>query len=143
MSNERTYTELSRLKTFEERFDYLKLNGSVAIDTFGGHRWLNQDFYRSPEWKRIRRKVILRDAGCDLGIEGREIIKPDKVYIHHMNPLTLYDIEHLTKYVINPEYLICCSHATHNAIHYGDKTQLFLGFVERSPNDTCPWRNEK
>jgi len=135
----RTYSELITLPTFEERFEYLKLNGKVGNDTFGFDRYLNQVFYRSKEWKRVRNQVILRDNGCDLAIDDRQIF--DRIYIHHMNPLLPDDIVNRSSYLLNPEYLICVSFDTHNAIHYGDasllpKTQV----IERSPNDTAPWR---
>ena len=144
----RTYTELSRLKTFEERFDYLKLNGRVGSETFGFDRIFNQSFYTSYEWKSVRDKVIARDNGCDLGVEGFEInsvyingvlYKP-KVFIHHMNPITLEDIENNTDFLLNPEYLITVTQNTHNAIHYGDKSLLPILPEERTPNDTCPWK---
>ena len=139
MDNLRTYSELKKLKTFEERFKYLKLSGEVGKDTFGFDRYLNQKFYASPEWKRVRDKVIIRDSGCDLGINGNEIY--GKIYIHHMNPLTRKDIEFSTENLLNPEYLICVSHATHNAIHYGDDSILTSNaIVERSENDTIPWK---
>lgn len=133
----RTYTELIKIPTFEERFEYLKLNGRVAKETFGFDRWLNQVFYRSPQWKQLRNQVIIRDNGCDLGIEGREIF--DKIYVHHMNPLLKNDIVDKTEYLTNPEYLICVSHMTHEAIHYGDSNLLIKDFVERTPGDTTPW----
>lgn len=135
----RTYSELCLLKTFEERYEYLQLNGSVGRATFAYDRYLNQRFYRSEEWKRIRQHVILRDNGCDLGVEGFEI--PTRVYIHHMNPIDVSDIVEATQFLTDPEYLICCSHKTHNAIHFGDKNQLITGPIERKPNDTCPWKH--
>lgn len=134
----RTYSELITLPTFEERFRYLQLKGRVGEDTFGFDRYLNQKFYRSAEWKRIRDFVIIRDNGCDLGIEDRVIY--GKVLIHHMNPISEYDIIHATDALINPEYLICVTHNTHNAIHYGDEDLLTLTPIERTPNDTCPWK---
>lgn len=134
----KTYSELIRLSTFEDRFRYLKLHGAVGIDTFGADRYFNQKFYRSPEWKRIRNHVMVRDNGCDLGIEGRDIL--GKVIIHHMNPFTIDDLTgDDVMELLNPEYLICVSHDTHNAIHYGDESLLPEIFVERRPNDTCPW----
>lgn len=135
----RTYTELSRLKSFEERFEYLRLKGSVGKDTFGFDRYLNQAFYRSPEWKSVRGVVILRDNGCDLGLEGYEI--NDKILIHHLNPISAEDIADRLDDILNPEFLICVSHRTHNAIHYGDFEQLPTLPKERTKNDTCPWRN--
>ena len=134
----RTYSELSKLKTFKERFEYLKLNGSVGNDTFGWDRYLNQILYKSPEWRSIRNMIIVRDNGCDLGIEGREIF--NNIIIHHMNPIRVEDITNRNPDVLNPEYLISVSHATHNAIHYGDANQLNLGPIGRTPNDTCPWK---
>lgn len=134
----KTYSELIRLPTFEERFEYLKLKGSVGKDTFGHDRYLNQVFYTSQEWRRLRDKIIIRDNGCDLGIEGREI--GGKIYIHHLNPLAVKDILAHSEYLVNPEYLICTSFETHNAIHYGDINLLPRNPIERKRNDTCPWR---
>lgn len=134
----KTYSELVRLPTFEERFEYLKLKGSVGKDTFGHDRYLNQVFYTSQEWRRLRDEIIIRDNGCDLGIEGREI--GGKVYIHHLNPLGTNDILTHSEYLVNPEYLICVSFETHNAIHYGDINLLPRDPIERKRNDTCPWR---
>lgn len=135
----RTYTELSKLLTFEERFKYLKLSAEVGAETFGSERYLNQKFYRSLEWKRIRDRVIMRDMGCDLGLKGFEIHGP--IYIHHMNPFTLKDLHDDPETLLDPEYLVCVKRATHNAIHYGDETILLTNVVvERKPNDTCPWR---
>ena len=134
----RTYSELIKLPTFEERFQYLKLDGDVGVETFGFDRYLNQAFYSSDEWKSIRNQVIIRDNGCDLGIEGREIYK--RIIIHHMNPITKEDLLYRTEYLLNPEYMICTMKNTHNAIHYGDENLLFKDPIERKPNDTCPWR---
>lgn len=133
----KTYKEMSRLETFEERFDYLKLNGSVGSDTFGFDRWLNQKFYRSKEWKRRRDQIIIRDNGCDLGIPGREI--QGKIIIHHINPITIEDICDITEYLMNPDYLVCTSQNTHNAIHYGDVNLLPKDPVTRKPGDTKLW----
>lgn len=138
MTNIKTYSELINLPTFEERYKYLRLQGSVGADTFGFDRYLNQQFYRSTEWKRIRDQVIIRDNGCDLGSEDRPI--GGRIIIHHMNPITATDIHHATQMLLNPEYLICVSHSTHNAIHYGDEELLIPNPVERSKNDTCPWK---
>ena len=136
----RTYSELSNLPTFEERFRYLRLSGSVGEETFGFERYLNQRFYSSTEWKRVRDTVILRDNGCDLGISDRMIGK--KVIIHHMNPVTRDDILAQSELLLNPEYLICVSQTTHNAIHYGDESLLIpSSIVERKPGDTCPWKH--
>lgn len=134
----RTYSELVLLPTFEERFEYLKINGTVGIDTFGFDRYLNQTFYKSVEWKRIRNKVIIRDNGCDLGIDGYEIY--GRILIHHMNPITQDDIINRTDLLLNPEYLISVSLDTHNGIHYGDINQLLKEPIVRKPNDTCPWK---
>lgn len=135
----RTYSELILLPTFEERFRYLNLSSIVGEDTFGFDRYLNQKFYRSAEWRRIRDQVIVRDMGCDLGIEDRLI--PGKILIHHMNPITDRDIRYATDLLLNPEYLICVSHTTHNAIHYGDEDLLIASTpIVRTPYDTCPWR---
>lgn len=132
------YSELKQLKTFEERFEYLRLNGRVGQDTFGFDRVFNQMFYRSTEWKRLRDYVIARDNGCDLGIEGREIYT--RPIIHHMNPITLDDIRENTEFLMNPEYLITTIHSTHNAIHYGDQNLLTKDPITRTKNDTCPWK---
>jgi len=137
----RTYTELIALPSFEERYRYLKLSGEVGKATFGWDRYLNQNFYNSPEWRKIRRNIILRDNGCDLGIEGREI--GGKIFIHHMNPVTVYDICKASDFLLNPEYLICVSQGTHNAIHYGDESLLDLDLPERMAGDTCPWKTER
>ena len=132
----RTYDELCSLKTFDERFEYLKLNGRVADITFGFDRYLNQMFYKSLKWKAIRRDIIVRDLGCDLGLEGYEIY--NSIYIHHMNPISKEDILDNTDYLFNPDYLICSSFRTHNAIHYGDESPNII--TERRSGDTCPWK---
>lgn len=137
MSRIRSYTELAKLKTFEERFHYLRLNGRVGDPTFGYDRWINQQFYTSAQWKNIRHYVINRDEGCDLGIEGYEIHA--RPVIHHMNPMTVEDIKHHDESILDPEFLIMTSHTTHNAIHYGDERQLPRLFVERKPGDTKLW----
>lgn len=134
----RTYSELMTFSTYEDRFRYLKLDGSVGKDTFGFDRWLNQVFYRSPEWKRLRDEIIIRDSGCDLGILDREIF--GRILIHHMNPISKEDILDRTDLLLNPEYLICTSKRTHDAIHYGDEDLLIKDPVIRRPNDTCPWK---
>ena len=134
----RTYSELSQLATFEERFHYLNLQGIVGEETFGYDRYLNQMFYNSTEWKALRHQIIVRDNGCDLGIVGREIYK--YIVIHHMNPITKQDILDRSTFVMDPEYLICVSDNTHRAIHYGDESLLLTGPIERTKNDTCPWR---
>lgn len=138
MTTIKTYSELVMLPTFMERYRYLRLKGNVGIDTFGFERYLNQNFYRSAEWKRIRDHVIVRDNGCDLGIEDRMI--PGKILIHHMNPITEKDIVYQTDFLMDPEFLICVSHKTHNAIHYGDENLLIPELVVRTKNDTCPWK---
>lgn len=137
----RTYSELILLPTFADRFNYLKLSGRVGEDTFGFERYLNQKFYQSFEWRRIRDQIIIRDCGCDLGVPGYEIPNGVKIYIHHMNPLLSNDIIDRTEYLTNPEYLIATTHETHNAIHYGDEEFANRGIViERTKYDTCPWR---
>ena len=138
-TNIRTYSELIQLPTFEERFDYLRLDGVVGKDTFGFDRYLNQQFYRSSEWKRIRNQVIMRDNGCDLGIDEYEI--HGRILIHHMNPISIEDLQYMSDLLMNPEYLICVSHRTHNAIHYGDESLIVTAPIERTQNDTCPWRH--
>lgn len=139
MTNIKTYSELSRLTTFEERYEYLKLDGVVGEETFGFDRYLNQKFYQNDrEWKSIRDYIIIRDMGCDLGIEGREI--HGKIIVHHMNPITKDDLIKRTDLLLNPEYLICTLKSTHDAIHYGDENLLMKGPVQRTRNDTCPWR---
>jgi hypothetical protein len=133
----RTYSELLRYDSFESRYDYLRLGGSVGDTTFGHSRFLNQGFYNSRLWRSIRREVILRDDGCDLGIEGRAIF--GRVTIHHLNPITEEDLDNITDFLVNPEFLICVSRDTHNAIHYGDASLLPQLPIERTPQDTSPW----
>ena len=135
----RTYSELIAFPTFEERFKYLQLNGQVGESTFGFDRYMNQVFYRSQKWKSIRDFVIIRDCGCDLGVEGYDI--HGKIIIHHMNPLSMRDIETESDFLLNPDFLICTTHTTHNAIHYGDENLLVTAPIERTKNDTCPWRH--
>ena len=134
----RTYSELITLPTFEERFRYLQLGGKVGEDTFGHDRYLNQMFYTSDEWRRIRRDVIVRDNGCDLGIQDREI--HGLIIIHHMNPITIEDIINRSEFLLNPEYLISTVKNTHDAIHFSDEKILITDPIERRPNDTCPWK---
>lgn len=134
----RTYSELITLPTFEDRYRYLQLNGTVGKDTFGFDRYINQQFYRSKEWQRIRDEVIIRDNACDLGMEGYEI--HGRIYVHHMNPIMVRDIQSNSDYLMNPGFLICTTHRTHNAIHYGDENLLARAPIERTKNDTCPWR---
>lgn len=133
------YSDLRRLPSFEDRYRYLKLGGSVGRDTFGFDRYFNQRFYTSREWKNCRDVVIVRDGGLDLGIEGHEIF--DKVLVHHMNPITVADLEAGNDLILDPNYLICVSHLTHNAIHYGDESLLPQPMVVRRPGDTTPWKN--
>lgn len=135
----RTYSELITLPTFEDRYEYLKLNGKIGEETFGFDRYINQQLYqRSQKWKSVRDKVIIRDNGCDLSMEGYEIW--GKIIIHHMNPITIEDIERESDFVFNQEYLISTSLNTHNAIHYGDENLLIKAPIERTKYDTCPWR---
>lgn len=134
----RTYLELIEIPTFEERYRYLKLSGTVGEDTFGFKRWLNQEFYRSAEWLRFRDKIILRDAGCDLAAEGFEIY--GSVIIHHLNPITYEDILNQSPCIFDPNNVVCTKLSTHNAIHYGDETLLLHPQMVRTKNDTCPWR---
>ena len=136
--NIKTYSELSKFTTFEERYRYLRLGGRVGEETFGFDRWINQMFYKDPEWLKIRDEVIIRDNGCDLGIEGREIYS--RIIVHHMNPITKADILDRSEFLLNPEYLICTVKNTHDAIHYGDENLLITLPMERNVNDTCPWR---
>jgi hypothetical protein len=132
------YSDLRRLQTFEERFSYLKLGGVVGRDTFGFDRYLNQGFYHSREWRSLRERIIIRDNGCDLGVEGYEI--HDRIYVHHMNPMRPDDIKHSNEDNLDPEFLICVTHDTHNAIHYGDESLIRRRqFVERRPGDTKLW----
>lgn len=135
----RTFTELRRFHTFEERFEYLRLKGAVGAATFGFNRYMNQQFYRSAQWKHVRNEVIARDLGLDLGIAGHEIF--DKPLVHHMNPMTVDAIQEGSADILDPEFLITTSHITHNAIHYGDKTLLRQPLVERRPGDTKLWGN--
>lgn len=134
----KSYSELITFPTFEERYNYLRLRGMVGKETFGFDRVFNQMFYTSREWKAIRDEVIARDNGCDLGVEGHEIY--GRVIIHHMNPISLEDIQENSDFLLNPEYLITTIHSTHNAIHYGDESLLIKAPKERTKNDTCPWK---
>ena len=139
MNTTKCYSELVKLPTFQERYEYLRLNGVVGKETFGFDRYMNQTFYRSKEWRRIRNIVIARDFGCDLGIEGREIPGKVRIIIHHMNPILPDDIEGRNDLILDPEYLITTIHDTHLAIHYGDDHMLLQEPVVRFPGDTCPW----
>ena len=139
MNLDRSYSELITFNTFEERYRYLRLDGVVGEQTFGFDRFINQYLYqRSQRWKEVRRKVIMRDNGCDLGVEGYDI--GGRIIIHHMNVLTMEDILDERDWIFDPEYLISTSHNTHNAIHYGDEELLIKAPIERRANDTCPWR---
>ena len=133
----RTYSELVTIPQFQDRFNYLKLDGFVGEETFGDQRYVNQSFYRSTEWKEVRDYVISRDYGRDLAVPGREI--HDMVLVHHMNPLTTQDILNRNPDILDPEFLVCVSHDTHNAIHYGDRTKLVPVVLERTPEDTKLW----
>ena len=136
----KTYDELITKDSFLDRVRYLKLNNAVGAETFGYERRLNQILYKSPEWRALRRKVIIRDNGCDLGIENRAI--GDKIIVHHINPITIDDVLNRRSNIFDMNNLICCSNSTHQAIHYGDEKLIAVEFTERSPNDTCPWRND-
>ena len=136
--NIKRYSELILLPTFEERYKYLQLNGVIGYETFGFDRYINQMFYRSQEWKQVRDYVIVRDNGCDLGVKGHEI--RGKILMHHMNPIGIKDIQQVNKFLLDPEYLITTMLSTHNAIHYGDESLLVKDPIERSKNDTCPWK---
>ena len=138
-TNIKTYSELLKLKTFKERYEYLKLDSTVGEETFGFDRYINQMFYKSDEWKRVRNYVITRDNGCDLGIPDRKIID-SVILVHHMNPITKEDIINKNEILLDPEYLITTIKLTHNAIHYGDESLLNEDLVIRSKNDTCPWK---
>lgn len=139
MMYQRTYSELITFDSYEDRFNYLRLDGLIGETTFGFDRYLNQIFYKSPEWKRTRDIIIVRDKGCDLGVEGYEI--RGKILIHHINPITLEDIRNRSYKLFDPENLITTVMMTHNAIHYGDDSLLVKAPVERKPNDTCPWKH--
>ena len=141
MTSIKTYTELIKIPTFEERYRYLRLCGAVGKETFGYDRYLNQTFYKSNEWLSVRDKVIIRDNGCDLGIEDRTIY--GRILIHHLEPITVDDIANKRPNVFDLDNLICVSHNTHNAIHYGDESLLIITPIERTKNDTCPWRLNK
>ena len=139
MKNIKTYSELITIPTFEERFEYLKLDGQVGVETFGFDRYLNQAFYKSDEWLSIRNYVITRDNGCDLGMEGYEIY--GRILIHHINPITKDDIIQRSRILLDPENLITTVKRTHDAIHYGNSNLLMKAPIERRKNDTCPWRH--
>ena len=135
----RTYSELCQIPSYKERFEYLKLDGVVGKATFGSKRYLNQKFYTSDGWKRVRDIVIVRDLGCDLGFPGYDIY--GQIQVHHMNPMIVEDVISHSSEILNPEFLICTSYQTHKAIHYGTEEMLVLPPVERTKNDTCPWKN--
>lgn len=134
----RTYSELIGIESFLDRYFYLKLHGKVGEETFGLDRYVNQQLYKSRRWRNVRSQVIIRDNGCDLGVDGHEL--DNYIVIHHMNPITLEDIEYDRDEIYDPEYLICCSSRTHQAIHFGDEGLLPKEFVARKPGDTCLWR---
>ena len=134
----KSYDALILLDTIEDRYNYLRIGGGVGHETFGFDRYLNQGFYQSAEWKRVRDEVISRDNGCDLGLEGYEI--NGRILIHHMNPIRPNQIKFFDPDILDPDFLISCSHKTHNAIHYGDENLLPRRIVERRPNDTTLWR---
>lgn len=136
--NRRSYRELLTIPTFEERYNYLRLNGQVGIDTFGFDRWLNQRLYKSLEWKQLRNKIIVRDEGCDLAFIGMPCF--GRAVVHHMNPITEEDITQVNQPIFDPDNLILCSLETHNAIHYGGLNGIRQDLIERRPNDTCPWK---
>lgn len=133
----RSYSELRRFETFEDRYDYLALGGTVGRSTFGFDRYINQKFYTSRQWRDLRHEIIVRDNGCDLGIEGYEI--HNRIYVHHMNPILPEDLFSGEDHVLNPDFLITTTHQTHNAIHYGDKSLLPRPLAERRPGDTKLW----
>lgn len=134
----RTYTEMISFDSFYDRFNYLNLSGQVGKDTFGYDRYLNQAFYKSVEWQRLRNEIIMRDEGCDLAHPDYQIV--GRVYIHHLNPVTKKDVLNRSNLLLNPEFLVCVSYDTHQAIHYGDENLLQPDLIIRRPNDTCPWR---
>ena len=134
----KTYSELIAFPTYEERFRYLQLKGAVGKDTFGYDRYLNQILYNSQEWKHFRDKIIIRDNGCDLACEGYDI--HGRILVHHINPIRVDDVVNRNPIVFDPENVVCVTHNTHNAIHYGDESLLILAPVERTKNDTCPWK---
>ena len=136
--NRKTYSEAMSFRSFRERFEYLKLPGVVSESTFGGHRSLNQTLYHSYEWKKVRRKIILRDQGCDLAFDGIPIM--GQILIHHITPITINDILNRSPLVFDLENLISVAFRTHNALHYGCYEMIDCEMVERRKNDTCPWR---
>lgn len=142
MKNLRCYSELIKLKTFDERFQYLWLNGNIGSITFGWDRYLNQVFYKDDSWREVRDYVIERDNACDLGIEGRQMSESSIIRVHHMNPIDVYDIANRKKDILDPEFLITTHDMTHKQIHYGslEKIKSMMELPDRAPNDTCPWK---
>ena len=138
MTTTKSYSELMRLKTFEERYQYLRIGGAVGKETFGYDRYLNQILYTSQDWRNFRNPIIVRDNGCDLACRDREL--ESRVIVHHINPITVEDVLNRDPKIFDPENVICVSHNTHQAIHYGDENLLYKNPVERKPNDTCPWK---
>ena len=136
----KTYSELIQIPDYYDRFRYLMIGGTVGEDTFGSRRYLNQAFYRSKEWKQFRSHIITRDFGCDLGAEGHEILG-ELIIVHHLNPITIDDLIHGRSCLLDPENAVCTAELTHKAVHFGDETLLPQPFIERRPNDTCPWRH--
>lgn len=137
----KTYSELILLPTYEERYDYLRIGGQVGIETFGASRFLNQEFYRSKQWRKIRDYIIARDNACDLACPGYEIEDGREIRIHHINPISIEDIENMSDFILDPEFLITTHEKTHRAIHYGDRRFRPFQMAQRRPNDTCPWKN--
>lgn len=135
----KTYSELITIPTYEERFEYLRLDGLVGEETFGFDRYLNQIFYNSGEWRSLRNDIIIRDNGCDLAMEDYDI--KGRIYIHHMNPIAITDILTQSDFLLNPDFLVCTAFRTHQAVHYGDASLLATSPIERTKNDTCPWRH--
>ena len=136
----RTYSELIKIPSFEERYEYLRIGGAVGEDTFGYDRWINQDFYTSHEWRKFRRQIIARDLGCDLASKDRPFLNGELITIHHMNPISQNDLINVSDWILNPEFLVCVSKRTHDAIHFGDASLLPKLPTERTPYDTCPWK---
>lgn len=134
----KTYSELLSFKTFMDRYNYLKLSGKVGVETFGFDRYLNQMLYRSKRWKELRPKIITRDNACDMALEGYDIY--DRIIIHHMNPISIKDIEEDNDDIFNPEFLVCVSSRTHNPIHFGEERKAPEPIIQRRPNDMCPWK---
>lgn len=136
----KSYSELIKIDSYLDRYKYLKIGGKVGDETFGNSRYINQRLYHSSEWRQFRSKVILRDLSCDMAVEGYEIYDPRNLIIHHINPITLEDVLNRDPKIFDMDNVVCVSLGTHNAIHYGDESQLPIILTERSPNDTCPWK---